>query len=105
MRVAFDRLVTGVLVVCALVMTSAVVKREFFAPPRRGAPRKPTPVDGWKELAAAGHRLGSPNAPITLTVFSGFQCPYCKRFDLVMAQVLSKYPDDVSVSSVISRLS
>lgn len=38
---------------------------------------------------------GPKNAPVTLVVFSDFQCPYCSRIGAVIDQVLEKYPKEV----------
>jgi protein-disulfide isomerase len=40
---------------------------------------------------------GSPGAPITLTLFSDFQCPYCSRVEPTLAQVEAAYPGKVRI--------
>lgn len=40
---------------------------------------------------------GSPSAPVTIAVFSDFQCPYCARLVPVLEQLLGKYPRKVKV--------
>lgn len=39
--------------------------------------------------------MGPATAPVTITVFSDFQCPYCARFASALAQILDKYPMEV----------
>ncbi|MEJ2688546.1 MAG: thioredoxin domain-containing protein [Deltaproteobacteria bacterium] len=41
--------------------------------------------------------LGNPDAPVTLIVFSDFQCPYCARLGEVIEEVTMAYPDSVKV--------
>lgn len=41
--------------------------------------------------------LGPPNAPIVIAVFSDYQCPYCRRLDPLLQQVLKKYPREVKL--------
>jgi len=41
--------------------------------------------------------LGNPNAPVTITEFSDFQCPFCARFHPILHDVLSAYPGKVKV--------
>jgi len=41
--------------------------------------------------------LGDKNAPVTITEFSDFQCPFCARFYPVIKDVLAAYPGKVRV--------
>jgi predicted DsbA family dithiol-disulfide isomerase len=41
---------------------------------------------------------GAEDAPVTLTVFSDYQCPYCVRAEPILAEVLARYPDDVRIA-------
>jgi protein-disulfide isomerase len=40
---------------------------------------------------------GPADAPVTIAVFSDYQCPYCARLLPLMEQVREKYPDDVKI--------
>ncbi len=40
---------------------------------------------------------GLEKAPVVVTVFSDFQCPYCAKVSPLLDQVLSQYPKDVKV--------
>ncbi len=40
---------------------------------------------------------GAPEAPVTLMIFSDYQCPYCIRSEPVLAEVLDRYPEQVRV--------
>ena len=42
-------------------------------------------------------RLGSPDAPVTITVFDDFECPYCAKTVPLLKQVLEKYKDKASL--------
>jgi protein-disulfide isomerase len=46
-------------------------------------------------VAADGPSLGPPSAPITIVEFSDYQCPFCKRAEGSVKQVLAKYPEQV----------
>jgi predicted DsbA family dithiol-disulfide isomerase len=41
--------------------------------------------------------LGPVSAPVLLVLFSDFQCPYCKRLNTTMKEVLKRYGDRVHV--------
>jgi len=47
------------------------------------------------EVEAKGPSLGPDDAPVTIVEFSDYQCPYCKRADPVIQQVLERYPTQV----------
>lgn len=47
------------------------------------------------ELEATRLVRGPEDAPITIMAWSDYQCPYCIRSEPVLAEVLSRYPEDV----------
>lgn len=49
------------------------------------------------DLAATRLIRGPKEAPVTITTFSDYQCPYCIRSEPVLAEVLSRYPGRVRV--------
>lgn len=40
---------------------------------------------------------GNSQAPVNITVFSDFQCPYCAIFHPTLWQIAKDYPDDVNI--------
>jgi predicted DsbA family dithiol-disulfide isomerase len=50
------------------------------------------------DVNAAGRpSMGPSSAPVLLVLFSDFQCPYCRRFNATMKEVLKRYADSVQV--------
>jgi protein-disulfide isomerase len=47
------------------------------------------------EVAAKGPSLGPDQAPVTIIEFSDYQCPYCRRAEPVIQQLLERYPTEV----------
>lgn len=85
-------------VVCALVTTGLVIRREFLAGDTRTKHTKQVSDSVWQALTGTGHRLGPQVAPLTVVVFADFQCPACRAFLLgPLAQVRRQFEGQVSV--------
>ena len=46
-------------------------------------------------LQGVGPSDGRENAPVTITMFSDFQCRFCRESQPILAELLDEYPDDV----------
>lgn len=49
------------------------------------------------DVAADGPGIGPENAPVTIIEFSDYQCPFCKRAEPTLQQVVARYPDKVRI--------
>lgn len=88
----FEPVATGILVVCAIVLTVTTVARQFSKPPD---PRKPTKVKDWRSYSDGEIVVGPAAAPVTITVYSDFQCPFCKAFASRLDTLLAGAPDSI----------
>ena len=59
-------------------------------------PRVETVAD-WEEYGLEGHRMGPPDAPVTIVHFSDFTCRYCKTQAPVLSDIRSLFSGQVSV--------
>lgn len=95
-----NNVVSGVLVICAVLVTAAVVKREFFDAPRpqpQGTSRAPVRIEDWESMTRAGLWMGPGDASVVLVEFADFQCPFCAVATDNLRDIRSRYPDDVAV--------
>lgn len=92
-----SNLFTAVLTVCALVVTGAVVRREFFSPPASETFPHPRVLDDWKELDHSGNLLGSVSAPVRIVEFADYECPFCRALNVTLDQLKERYPGRIAV--------
>lgn len=88
-----------VALLCGVTATGIMVRREFFPGSRPGSSdATPVTIKDWAKYAAAGHRMGPVDAPVTIIEFADFECPVCKVFTLgALKAILEKYPTEVAV--------
>jgi len=68
------------------------------APSLAAAPRPRPPTTMRKvPLGADDPVRGPANAPITLVLFSDFQCPFCSRLEPTLKQIIDAYPAKIRV--------
>lgn len=91
-------LMTALATACAVVVTGITIYRQIHPSPLVGqVAREDRPVPDWSSHVAAGRRIGSSSAAVTLVEFGDFQCPACAAFFRVAEQVRRNHPDDVSI--------
>lgn len=61
----------------------------------KGSPNQIPPqkqeVNDPKEITADDHILGNADAPLTLLVYTDFECPFCKKFHETIMQLMDDY--------------
>jgi protein-disulfide isomerase len=95
-----DLSLTSLLIVCALITTGALVRREFLQSPASSAPAvhaKPALVADWRKYLSRGYRLGSDEAKVQLIEFADFECPACARFHATLKTIQDRYPKEVAI--------
>ncbi|MBC8088341.1 MAG: thioredoxin domain-containing protein [Phycisphaerae bacterium] len=80
-------------VFCLVLTTATLVTRALYANARGSAnPEAPAFVTGWKDLAVTGQSRGPRNAPVTVVVFTDYQCPGCAELHRQLAAASDSMP-------------
>lgn len=83
------------LVLCALIVTFLVVRRELFL---NRTNRDIKNVEHWQKLLTeGGHWFGKRDAPVKIIEFSDFECPFCRTLKESLDTVLGEYKDKVAL--------
>ncbi|MET0792278.1 MAG: thioredoxin domain-containing protein [Polyangiaceae bacterium] len=51
----------------------------------------------WKMPIQGAPSYGAPDALVTIVEFFDYQCPYCRRVEATMTQLMAKYPKDLRI--------
>lgn len=85
---------TTLLVLCALTVTSLIVRRELFSGSRG---ENESRVKNWEELLVDGKVLGSQSAKVMIVEFSDYTCRYCVQAQGVLRRLMEKHGERVAV--------
>ena len=77
------------------MLTGLYVRREFAAAP--SAPSPVIEITVRPDVNLVGHVFGPDSAPVSVAVFSDFQCPYCAQAQGLITTILTEYPGRVRV--------
>jgi len=68
------------------------------APQQAQRPGEPDPNTVYKVAVSPKDPMkGAKDAKVTIVIFSDFQCPFCKRAEDTVTQLLAQYPQDVRI--------
>lgn len=97
----FDRLLTSLLTISALVIAGSLVHREFKTGRQTAlAPRltpKPDYIPFWKDALPIGISVGSDSARVTILELVDLECPACRSFHRTLREVMAKSGADIQV--------
>lgn len=86
---------TAIMVACAVIVTVLLVRREFL--PTGPQPEKAKFVKGWETYAVGAERIGHENAPVTMVMFSDYECPYCRELASTLKALQDARPTDFNL--------
>ena len=72
-----------ILIAGGLIIVGAIVYSQNNKPQSNGA------------ISIEENIKGNPTSPVTITVFSDFQCPFCANYHKTLQQISGNYPDKV----------
>ncbi|HSH53297.1 MAG TPA: thioredoxin domain-containing protein [Bacteroidales bacterium] len=82
---------TGLMVLCALIITVLVIRQQFFSTSNINQQAQPIDLElGYIES-------GTKEAPVRIVEFFDYQCPFCKSVQPTLRSIQKKYPEKVSV--------
>jgi len=99
----FERFLSAILTLAAVIIAGVLVRREFFPqqdPTRAPLLGAPTKVANWSELLAGGARIGDATAPVQIVEFGDFECPFCRRFATTLHAIRERYPDKIALTFI-----
>lgn len=93
-RTRVDQALGVIVPLCAVAVTVSVVYRTFVAVPASAELGTAKYSEVWREaVAAARPIIGSQRAPMSVLVFSDFECPGCADFHATIKALLKEYPN------------
>lgn len=100
MSSSLEKAVSGLLALAALAVIGSEVKRMIEPQPVGQSVRQSAYQSGWRSMLSAANMIGEADAPVIVTVFTDFQCPFCRRFHDVLATVTREFPNSISTAVI-----
>ena len=91
---------TTLLVICAVIVTALVARRELIVARTPDQPLAPDLILSdslWQVISEYQTASGPRSAPVKLVEFYDYECPFCGDFQPVLDTIRAKYPDEVTV--------
>jgi protein-disulfide isomerase len=86
----------GVMTVGALTALG-LRAREMWQGQSSSVTPRPTAISDWRSYAVHGEHIGAPGVGTTVTMFSDFQCPFCREAAQDLEQLRAQHPHSFSL--------
>lgn len=88
-----DRILSIAMTVAMVAAAGVMVERRVNSPASARAIATYTYVSSWQaSLAKAGAPLNGADRPVSIAIFTDFQCPFCRQLDSIASTLDTKYP-------------
>ena len=94
-RTGLETVSTVLLTVAAVAVAVVYIYGQLAGRP--GEVVEESEVENWQEDIALGIRIGPADAPMVVTEFMDFTCPFCAMVVPVVDSLLSHYPSEVAL--------
>ncbi|MCZ7610347.1 MAG: DsbA family protein [Ignavibacterium sp.] len=94
MKIKTENILTGILVVCALIVTILFLRKEFSS---KDTELNISIIDNWKELIPEDEETNGNYSKVYLIEFFDYECPYCSVLDATLDTIKSKYIDKIKI--------
>ena len=93
MRLGTTRFLDVILVLCAVAGTAMAAWTVFQPSTATASVRDPD----WRLHLSEGQRIGRPDAPFTLVVWSDYQCPFCRQYEQELRTLKARLGDSLAI--------
>lgn len=94
MKIKTENIFSGILVVCALIVTILFLRKEFSS---NNKEIKFSIVDNWKELVPKNEKNNGKYSKVYIVEFFDYECPYCSVLDATLDTIQLKYGDKIKI--------
>lgn len=94
MKIKTENIFSGILVVCALIVTILLLQKEFSG---NNTDLNISIVDNWKELIPEYEKTNGNYSKVYLIEFFDYECPYCSILDATLDTIKSKYGNKIKI--------
>ncbi|HMN24908.1 MAG TPA: thioredoxin domain-containing protein [Ignavibacteriaceae bacterium] len=94
MKIKTENIFTGILVICALIVTILFLRKEFSS---NNSKLNISIVENWKELISEDEKANSEYPKVYLIEFFDYECSYCSILDATLDTIQSKYGNKIKI--------
>lgn len=96
-----DRFLSIVLTLATVTVAAVVVESRLRSAPPSAPRTKVRVIEGWSSTAAKAQVwLSDSTRQVAVSIFTDFECPFCRMMDSVVAELEARHPEAISRSLI-----